>query len=90
MREKSEVFAKFKEWKTEVEYMTGRKIRYRRSDNGGIEKKFFQFCKEEGITIHFTVKKTPQQNRAPERMNRTFMEREKQCSFMGDCLTRFA
>lgn len=38
MREKSEVFAKFKEWKTEVEYMTGRKIGYLRSDNGGIEK----------------------------------------------------
>jgi len=35
MREKSKVFAKFKEWKAEVENQTGRKIKYLRSDNGG-------------------------------------------------------
>ncbi|KAI5317980.1 hypothetical protein L3X38_037687 [Prunus dulcis] len=35
MKQKSEVFAKFKEWKTEIENQTGRKIKYLRSDNGG-------------------------------------------------------
>ena len=83
MREKSEVFTKFKEWKAEVENQTGRKIRYLRSDNGGEyrDNKFLQFCREEGITRHFTVKKTPRQNGAAERMNRTLMERERSMRF---------
>ena len=83
MREKSEVFTKFKERKVEVENQTGRKIRYLRSDNGGEyrDNKFLQFCREEGITRHFTVKKTPQQKGAAERMNRTLMERERSMQF---------
>ena len=61
MREKSEVFAKFKEWKAEVENQIGRKIKYLRSDNGGEYRdgKFMEFCKQQGITRHFTMKKTP-------------------------------
>ena len=35
MQEKSEVFAKFKEWKAEVENQTRRKTKYLSSDNGG-------------------------------------------------------
>ena len=77
MKEKAEVLEKFKEWKAEVENQTGRKIKYLRSDNGGEYKscKFIKFCKVEGITRHFTVKKNPQQNGAAERMNRTLLER---------------
>ena len=77
MKEKSEVFIKFKEWKAEVENQTGRKIKYLRTDNGGEynESKFLQFCKDEGIIRHFTVKKTPQQNGVAERFNRTLLER---------------
>ncbi|KAK0602606.1 hypothetical protein LWI29_035187 [Acer saccharum] len=82
MREKSEVFTKFKEWKAEVKNQTGRKIRYLRSDNGEYrDNKFLQFCKEEGITRHFTVKKTSQQNGVAERMNRTLMEKERSMRF---------
>ncbi|CAL8167282.1 unnamed protein product [Prunus armeniaca] len=33
MKQKSEAFAKFKEWKTKIEYQTRRKIKYLRSDN---------------------------------------------------------
>ncbi|CAL8117260.1 unnamed protein product [Prunus armeniaca] len=64
MKEKSEVFTKFKEWKAEVENLTGRKIKILRSDNGGEYKdsKFLEFCKSEGVKRHFTVKKMPQQN----------------------------
>ena len=78
MKQKSEVFAKFKEWKTETENQTGRKIKYLRSDNEGeyTSNEFTDYCKQEGITRHFTVKKNPQQNGAAERMNRTLMERE--------------
>ncbi|CAL2228921.1 unnamed protein product [Prunus armeniaca] len=79
MEEKYEVFTKFKEWKAEVENLTERKINILRSDNGGEYKdsKFLEFCKSEGVKRHFTVRKTPQQNGAAERMNRTLIERER-------------
>ncbi|CAL2276446.1 unnamed protein product [Prunus armeniaca] len=75
MKQKFEVFAKFEEWKTETENQTGRKIKYLRSDNGGeyTSNEFTDYCKQEGITRHFTVKNNPQQNGAAERMNRTFI-----------------
>ncbi|CAL2238507.1 unnamed protein product [Prunus armeniaca] len=41
MKQKSKVFAKFKEWKTETENQTGRKIKYLRSDNGGLPDNFW-------------------------------------------------
>ncbi|TQD95075.1 hypothetical protein C1H46_019343 [Malus baccata] len=83
MKQKSEVFAKFKEWKTEAENQTGRKIKYLRSDNGGeyTSNEFTDYCNQEGIIRHFTVKKNPQQNGAAERMNRTLMERERSMRF---------
>ncbi|CAL2237677.1 unnamed protein product [Prunus armeniaca] len=83
MKQKSEVFAKFKEWKTETENQTGRKIKYLRSENGGeyTSNEFTDYCKQEGITRHFTVKKNPQQNGAAKRMNRTLMERERSLRF---------
>ena len=70
---------KFKEWKAGVENQTGRKIKYLRNDNGGEyrDERFMEFCKQQGITRHFTMKKTLQQNDATERMNWTLMEREK-------------
>ncbi|KAM0993394.1 hypothetical protein ACFX2A_009186 [Malus domestica] len=57
MKQKSEVFAKFKEWKTETENQTARKIKYLRSDNGGeyTSNEFTDYCKQEGIIRHFTV-----------------------------------
>ena len=33
------------------------------------------FCKKEGISRHFTVRDTPQQNGVAERMNRTLLEK---------------
>ncbi|CAL2271856.1 unnamed protein product [Prunus armeniaca] len=71
MKQKSEVFAKFKEWKIETENQTERKIKYLRSDNGGeyTSNEFTNYCKKEGIIKHFIVKKNPQKNGATERMN---------------------
>jgi len=37
--------------------------------------KFDQFCKNEGIVRHRTVRYTPQQNGVAERMNMTLLER---------------
>src|ERR1044072_5809073 len=77
MVHKSEVFAKFKVWKAEVENQTGRKIKYLRTDNGTeyTEKSFIKFCEENGIHRHFSVRKTPHQNGVAERINRTLTER---------------
>ena len=77
IRHKSETFAKFKLWKTEVENQIGRKIKCLRSDNG-IEYTYSRFtylCKEHGIKRHFTVQKTLQQNGVAKRMNRFIDER---------------
>ena len=77
MKHKSDVFGIFKKWKAQVENQTGKKIKYLRTDNGlGYrDKEFIRFCELEGITHHFTVKGTPQQNGVAERMNRTLAER---------------
>ncbi|KAL0321707.1 UNVERIFIED_CONTAM: Retrovirus-related Pol polyprotein from transposon TNT 1-94 [Sesamum calycinum] len=58
LKQKSEVFAKFKLWKAEVENQTGRKIKYLRSDNGTeyTDSQFQKFCEEHGIQRHFSVR----------------------------------
>ncbi|KAL0355727.1 UNVERIFIED_CONTAM: hypothetical protein Sradi_4019600 [Sesamum radiatum] len=77
VKQKSEVFAKFKLWKAEVENHTGRKIKYLRSDNGTeyTDSQFQKFCEEYGIQRHFSVRKTPHQNGVAKRMNRSLTER---------------
>jgi len=77
MKQKSEVFDKFKLWKAEVENQTGRKIKYLRSDNGTeyTDSQSQKFCEEHGIQRHFSVRKTPQQNGVAKRMNRSLTER---------------
>ena len=79
MKHKSDVFGIFKKWKAQVENQTSRKIKYRRTDNEleYRDKESIRFCEFEGITCHFTVKGTPQQNGVAERMNRTLAERAK-------------
>ena len=71
------MFGIFKKWKAQVENQTGRKIKYLRIDNGleCRDKEFIRFCELEGITRHFIVKGTPQQNGVAERMNKTLAER---------------
>ena len=77
MKYKSDVFGIFKKWKAQVENQTSRKIKYLRTDNGleYKDKELIRFCELDGITRHFTVKGTPQQNGVAKRMNRTLAER---------------
>ncbi|KAL0294146.1 UNVERIFIED_CONTAM: Retrovirus-related Pol polyprotein from transposon TNT 1-94 [Sesamum calycinum] len=77
LKQKFEVFAKFKLRKVEVENQTGRKIKYLRSENGteSTDSQFQKFCEGHGIQRHFSVRKTPQQNGVAERMNRSLTER---------------
>ena len=77
LKSKDEVFETFLEWKKIVEIQTGRKIKVLRYDNGTEYRndQFSIFCKNEGISRHFTVRNTPQQNGVAERMNRTLLEK---------------
>lgn len=73
MREKSEMFELFKEFKQLVETKFGQKIATLRSDNGTEYKnqRMDDFCKKNGIKKEFTVPHRPQQNGVDERLNRT-------------------
>jgi len=64
MKQKSEIFSKFQEFKALVEKQTGKNIRILRTDNGGeFESHHFEdFCKEAGIKRQLTVPYNPQQN----------------------------
>ena len=74
MRQKNEVFEKFKEFEALVTNDTGSTIGVLRSDNGGeyITGEFESYLKLKGIRHELTV--PPEQNGVAERMNRTLME----------------
>ena len=79
MKNKSEVFNKFKEFKDLIEKLSKKRIKTLRSDNGGeyTSKEFEAFCKEAGIKRELTTPYNPQQNGVVERNNRVFMEKVK-------------
>lgn len=91
LKNKTELFAKFKEWKALVETQTSRKIKRFRTDNGleFCSEEFDRFCKKNGIDMHKTIRGTPQQNELAERMNRTVMERVKCLLSNVDCSAYF-
>jgi transposase InsO family protein len=61
LKNKDGVLAKFQEFKSQVENLTGRKIKVLRSDNGGeyTSKEFINFCIEAGIKRELTVPYNP-------------------------------
>ncbi|KAE8697282.1 omega-6 fatty acid desaturase, endoplasmic reticulum isozyme 1 [Hibiscus syriacus] len=77
LKKKSEVFDTFRKWKAMVENENGMKVKRLRSDNGGEyrNRRFRDFCANNGIKMETTVPMTPQQNGVAERMNRTLNER---------------
>jgi transposase InsO family protein len=64
-------------------------VTYLRSDNGLGYKDttFLEFCKTEGITRHFTVRGTPQQNRVAKRKNKTLLEKAR-CMWLSTGLPK--
>ena len=76
IKNKSDVFKTFVEWKTLVEKQYEKKIKILRSDIGGeyTSNEFEMFLKKEGILHQKTVPKTPEQNGVAERYNRTIVE----------------
>ncbi|GJU24648.1 transposable element [Tanacetum coccineum] len=89
LKHKSEAFEKFKHWKILIENQTGRKIKRLCIDNGleFCSREFNDFCRDEGIARHYTVRYTPQQNGVAERMNRTLLERTR-CQLLNAGLDR--
>ena len=77
LKQKSEVFKVFKQWKALFENQMGKKIKRLRTDNGMefFSSEFDEFCRDEGIARHRTMRRTPQQNGVAEQMNRTLLER---------------
>ena len=76
MKNKDEVFSKFKEFKALIENLTKKKIKTIRSDNGGefTSNEFKELCKESGIKRELSAPYNPQQNGIVERKNKTIME----------------
>lgn len=76
MKEKSDTFSKFKEFRESIEGEVEKKIRCLRTDNGGeyssIE--FSQYLRECRIRHQYTCANTPQQNGVAERKNRHLAE----------------
>ena len=76
MKNKDEVFNKFKEFKTLIEKYTEKKIKIFQSDNGGefTSNEFKELCIDSRIKRELTTPYNPQQNGVAERKNRTIME----------------
>ena len=76
MKNKDEVFNKFKEFKVLIENHTEKKIKTFRSDNGGefTSNEFKELCKDSGIKRELTTPYNPYKNGVAERKNRTIME----------------
>ncbi|GKB10607.1 retrovirus-related pol polyprotein from transposon TNT 1-94 [Tanacetum coccineum] len=77
LKRKDEVFVNFKQWKTMIEKQTRKSIKRLIIDNGLelCQGEFNEFCKNEAIVRHHTVRYIPQHNGVVERMNRTLLER---------------
>ncbi|KAE8736454.1 PLAC8 family protein [Hibiscus syriacus] len=76
MKEKSDAFSKFKEFKDSAAGEVGKKICCLRTDNGGEYKsnEFSQYLRECRIRHQYTCANTPQQNSVAERKNRHLAE----------------
>ena len=76
MRQKSEVFSHFKNFKVMAEKEKGLQIKCLRSDGGGeyFSNEFSNFLQKNGIRRQFTCRYTPQQNGVAERKNRHIAE----------------
>lgn len=76
LKEKSEAFCKFKNFKKIVEHETGATIKTFRTDRGGefVSHDFDLYCDQNGISRHLTALYSPQQNGVVERRNQTLLE----------------
>lgn len=73
---KSEAFAKFKEYKAAAETQTGQVLKRLRTDNGKelLSNEFKEYLKGCGVVHELTIPYTPEQNAVAERRMRTLLE----------------
>lgn len=76
LKQKSEVFDKFKEFEAIVTNECGHSIGTLRTDNGGeyLSRESEAYLRSKGIRHELTIAHTPEQNGVAERMNRTLLE----------------
>ena len=76
MKNKSESFKKFKEFKAKVENQTRKSIKTLRSNRGGeyLSTEFIEFFKEHGNVSQLTPPRTPQSNSVSEKHNSTLLD----------------
>ena len=76
LKQKREVFQRFRGWKALVEKSSGRKIKIFCTENGGeyTSTEFSTYLIQEGIKQELTTPHTPQQNGAAKRLNHTLIE----------------
>lgn len=76
LKNKSDVYEKFQEWKALVERESGNHLKALRTDNGGeyTSSVFKSYLACQGIRHELTIPKTPEQNGVAERLNRTLVE----------------
>jgi transposase InsO family protein len=79
LKTKDGVLVRFQEFISQVENLTGRKIKVLRSDNGGeyTSMDFNDFCIEVGIKREYTIPYNPQQNGVVERKNKSIVKETK-------------
>lgn len=77
IKQKSDAFDKFVEFKASAENTTGNKIKTLSSDNGieFLSERFVKLLKINGIQHHLTCPYTSQQNGIAERNNRMIIEK---------------
>ena len=75
LKEKSDAFSKFKNFKLLVEQESKTRIQTFITDRGGefVSHEFNSFCNESGIRRHLTAPYSPQPNGVVEKRNRTLM-----------------
>lgn len=83
IKQKTEVFEKFKEYVALSTAKFNTKISILRADNGGeyTSERFKSFCAKKGIQLNCTVPYSPEQNGVAERFNRTAIERARTLIF---------
>ena len=86
LKNKSESFEKFKEYKAEVEKQIGKSIKTLRSDRGGeyLSIEFKNLLKKCGIVSQLTPPGTPQWNGVYERRNRTLLDMVRSMMSLAD------
>jgi transposase InsO family protein len=91
LKNKSEIFSRFKEFKAKEKKWSGKYVKVLRSDGGGEynSKDFAYFCRKHGIIMQATTRYTPQQNGVAKRKNQTIMNMARSMlganNFSNDC-----